>query len=279
MHNLINKVLISIIIAFKKSFAYIGNFILDYLGYMVSLIIQLIFWKAVYVAGMNVQYANVSINTTVIAGYSISDMFLYILVIYLITSCNAVVEINDQIKEDIIYGDINIKLIQPINYILYRWCLTISKQFFSILLSILICTIYINCLGLNIDINVFAIIEVSVFILLALCISFLLSTIIGLLSFWIYETGAISVICSIVAQFLSGSLIPLEYFGEGMDNIFQFFPFAYMAYFPAQIILKRVSMMEIFRGGVIAVFWVVTMGIIALNLWKKGIRKYSAFGG
>ncbi|PHY02868.1 MAG: ABC transporter permease, partial [Planctomycetaceae bacterium] len=51
------------------------------------------------------------------------------------------------------------------------------------------------------------------------------------------------------------------------------------AYFPAAIWLGKIHGTELIRALVIEAVWVVVMAVACRIAWRRGTRRYSAFGG
>jgi ABC-2 type transport system permease protein len=56
-------------------------------------------------------------------------------------------------------------------------------------------------------------------------------------------------------------------------------PFPYLLFFPVSIYLGQINEEAIWRGLCIQGAWVLIFFLIAQAIWKRGIRKYAAFGG
>jgi ABC-2 type transport system permease protein len=56
-------------------------------------------------------------------------------------------------------------------------------------------------------------------------------------------------------------------------------PFPYQMYFPISIYLGKAAGAELWRGLGIQLLWVIMAYVFARWMWRRGIKKYSAFGG
>jgi ABC-2 type transport system permease protein len=50
-------------------------------------------------------------------------------------------------------------------------------------------------------------------------------------------------------------------------------------YFPISIYLGKAAGAELWRGLAIQFLWVVAAYVFARFMWRRGVKRYSAFGG
>lgn len=277
--SLFRKSIKTIEIGINNSVVYKNNFILGFMSSIVSLIIQMVFWPVYYNSGANMNY--VSIEAVSIAGYSLREMMTYSLVIYFIQRILSMMNISGVIKSDIMNGGLNIHLIRPTKYLWTKWLELVSNQLLNLLLSIFligVVFIFFNSFFIYPQ-NTFQIATVLVFLILACVLSFLINSLVGILSFWLLETQSLGILINMTISMLSGSLFPIDLINEHLSLIIKYLPFSYMAFFPSQVFLGKVGINEIISNLLVCFSWIIGFIFIVYSLWKKGIRKYSAFGG
>ena len=64
-----------------------------------------------------------------------------------------------------------------------------------------------------------------------------------------------------------------------LKQILYLTPFPYQLYFPISIYLGKAAGAEMWRGLAMQLFWVLVAYVFARLMWRRGIRRYSAFGG
>jgi len=101
-----------------------------------------------------------------------------------------------------------------------------------------------------------------------LCITFI--------NFW---TEAYPPLIGQASKLFGGSLVPLTFLPFVFQDIADFLPFKYKTYFPASVILGKVSPSDYLMGVCLQLAWIVVLGCIAEMMWKKGVKRYAAFGG
>lgn len=119
---------------------------------------------------------------------------------------------------------------------------------------------------------------------LALVFSFLLNTtidyIIGLTSFYTESIWGISSTKDIIIAFLSGSLIPLQFFPEGLQNVLKFLPFQAMYHLPLMMLTEPNQLPVRYLGMLgVQVFWVVIIFGFARFFYSRAIQVLRVSGG
>jgi len=182
------------------------------------------------------------------------------------------------INEEIRTGNITMRLVRPIHYLLWLFCRNlpiplvcgVTGVFFVTILSIglggpvprgwLGCCFVFSVLG-------------------TILIQYAIYQGIGILSFWIYEVFPLERFYVTVNRILSGELIPLTLFGATAQEILQYLPFACLAFIPGGIFTgiftaEQAALLVTRQFGWAAVLW-----IAVIFLYRKGLRKYEAQGG
>ncbi len=117
-----------------------------------------------------------------------------------------------------------------------------------------------------------------VFVLISFSIGFAINLIEGILTLYLESPGGIMNSIAHIARLLSGSLIPLEYFPEGIAGIIQYLPFAVAIYSPYQSLRYERFGTEVLKNLGVGIVWAVLMNFIVIYLWRKGLKKYEAIG-
>jgi ABC-2 type transport system permease protein len=74
-------------------------------------------------------------------------------------------------------------------------------------------------------------------------------------------------------------MFPLDLLPPFWADLLKTLPFQYLAYFPAQIFLGKISEEEMLYGLLLEVAWVAAFFVMTRWLYRLGLRRYSAFGG
>lgn len=73
-------------------------------------------------------------------------------------------------------------------------------------------------------------------------------------------------------------MIPLDWLGPIGDWV-RYFPFQYLAYFPAAIMLGKYDHSQLVTELAIEAAWVVVLFVMCRVTLARGVRRYGAFGG
>ncbi|MCA9217360.1 MAG: ABC-2 family transporter protein, partial [Planctomycetales bacterium] len=79
--------------------------------------------------------------------------------------------------------------------------------------------------------------------------------------------------------FLSGHMFPLDMLPEPWNEIVEWLPLRYLAYFPAAVFLEKIEGPDLIRGLIIEVAWIVFFICLSRAMLSRGIKRYSGFGG
>jgi ABC-2 type transport system permease protein len=118
-------------------------------------------------------------------------------------------------------------------------------------------------------------------LVLAFLIGFLFEMLIGLLAFWFLEISSFGFIIMTLNYVLSGHMFPLDLFPDPIAHAMQWLPFAYMAYFPAKLFLSGASWTAGALWSALAIQALYAAALLAIVrvVFRRGVRRYSAFGG
>ena len=275
--NLITKSTSTIKLNVQNALVYKQGYFFSLLVSVIAIIIQFIFWNALY----NINIFDSTTNTPIIADYSFRDMITYIILTFLFNYGNTTMSVGGSIKDDILSGNLGYSLIRPYNYFYNKVLKILSGQIIiapiTIMLFVIVFTVFKEWVVL--PGSFITIIFTILSILLSYCITFLISSIMGIISFWILETSSLDIIFGIVVWFLSGALFPLNFITGFMGVLLKYLPFGYMTFFSINIFMERIEISSMIIDFFVGVVWVIVLTKIFRKLWDKGIKKYSSYGG
>jgi ABC-2 type transport system permease protein len=258
-------------VGIQNTLVYRANFLFRAAFALIPLTAILFVWKTIY-AGKEVGGE--------VAGYALSEMISYYLVVTLVDMFTAVTEDDWQIASDIREGRISQFLVKPIDYLTYRLFLFFSGR-----------TIYTICALLPVSLFIFYLRKHFIlpdaaalgwFILavgMTALLQFLISYTMALLAFWVLEVATLIFILFAFEYVAGGHMFPLDILPPAIQTALQFTPFPYLLYFPVSIYLGRTEGPEMVVGLCIQAAWVVAAYLLARFVWSRGIRKYGAYGG
>ncbi len=127
---------------------------------------------------------------------------------------------------------------------------------------------------INIHFSLYAIFS----ILIAAAITYTVSIFLGTLAFWFRRVHGFNSLFYNIGGIFSGDLIPVDLLPLGLLAIGNYLPFKYMAYFPAQLMLRGTLTTNFLPDILAQLFWVSFFGLFASFVWKKGLAKFEATG-
>jgi ABC-2 type transport system permease protein len=257
-------------IGFANTLVYRFNFFFRGAFGLIPLLASIYLWRTIY----NGQPGNVG-------SYSLAGMISYYLLVTIVDALTAVAEDDWQIAADIKDGNISQFLLKPINYLAYRLCIFFSGRIIFTTVSIIPVGIFIFCwrhyfvgpdTGAAFGWFVFS-------TMLTGLLQFFMSFTMALLAFWLLEISTLIFMLFAFEYIAGGHLFPLNILPPAVAQVLNFTPFPYQLYFPVSIYLGQVKGAALWHGLLMQAGWVLIFYILAVVVWSRGIRKYSAAGG
>jgi ABC-2 type transport system permease protein len=253
-------------IAWQKQLVYKLNFLLLIIGpTVVFCFVKFNLWDAVFsLQGIDE-----------IQGYRLSDMLHYqlwgMIVGFLGQGYNSM-----NLAEDIRLGRMSTYLVYPFGFWPYHTASFLAFQILQVGVSVLTvgflrATGYLEALPLLPLITGFG------FSLYVGFLWFQISFALGLCAFWLEETWVLRVMFVTVAQFLSGSLLPLEIFPSWLARGLRWTPFPYMTYVPVKIFMGSYAG-SVGEAFLILSVWLALISLLVSWIWRRGLRLYTAAG-
>ena len=252
----------------QESSAYRLNHFLSFLCVAVPLIAIIFLWRTIY-AGVST-----------IKGYSESMMITYYLLstwLADLTGITLLWEITSDIKD----GNLSVYLLRPMSYQLYQLSakLGVSLPYSLIGAGIIIIFVISFARDFFIPSNLLSIPLFLLTAFLGALLAFQFSYLLSLSAFWLEESSAIQLFVEIFTLLLSGALFPLNLFPTLIYKMMEKLPFQYLIYFPINIYLGRVRGVEIAKGMILEIAWIIILQALIALIWRRGVRRYSAVGG
>lgn len=219
-------------------------------------------------------------NRPTLGGYSPSQIVVYYIVVLFLT-CIVESHIMWDMANDIKNGTINVWLARPVNYMAAMYASNVSWRLMRtaifVPLFFVVVAIFHRWVKFTPDAYDYGW-RFWLAVVLGHVISFLLSYAMGLISLTVVEARSIYNFYYLPLILFNGQLAPLSCFPPVIARVAYCLPFGYTIAFPAQIFLKHVPVAMMVHGFEMQIVWVV-IGIAATNvLWKRGLKRYTAYG-
>lgn len=253
---------------FERTLFYRGSVVLFRLSSILLLLTLSFVWLAAQAKGGN------------IGGYTKDGLVTY----YLIGSIiNAIVFWNTGpvIKEEIRTGELGPKtILKPISYYWQKFFEEFSWHTASLIFALIstgvAAVILRDYISFSPSLTDIVLALVSLF--LASVLFFNISYDFGLLTFWVMETSGVFTVVWAGVFILGGQSIPLTFFPAAWRNIIDLLPFRYIYSFPLEISVGKVLPGQFVPGFAVQLFWIMAFAMLGNWLWKRGLKRYSAFG-
>jgi len=258
-------------IGIQSNLTYRVNYLARTLFSFIPLFAMLSLWRTVYAEQ----------NGAPVSGYTVAQMIFYYLMVAVVDVLTAVNEDDWQIAADIREGNISQFLLKPIDYLWYRLCLFFSGRIAFMSMACVPLALFIFCFrGYFVaPASGAALAAFAVSIVLTALLQFCISYTMAMLAFWFLEISTLIFILFAFEYLASGHLFPLDLLPPVVGHILVFTPFPSMLYVPIAIYMGKISGADISIGLLQQFLWVVLGYALARFAWRRGIKKYSAFGG
>jgi len=259
-------------VGFQSNLQYRFNYLARTLFSFIPLFAMLSLWRTIY-------SGNAAAGGH--SGFTEAQMVFYYLLVAVVDVFTAVNEDDWQIAADIREGAISQFLLKPVDYLWYRLCLFVAGRIAFVAMAavplavfIFFCRGYFLAPPSGLAFGVFL-----VSLVLTALLQFFISYAMAMLAFWLLEISTLVFILFAFEYLASGHLFPLDVLPSGIKQILFLTPFPYQLYFPIQVYMGKAAGLDMWRGLAIQTLWVVAAYGLACFMWRRGVKKYSAFGG
>jgi ABC-2 type transport system permease protein len=228
------------------------------------------------------------------SGWTLAETVFYYLLVAVVDVFTAVNEDDWQIAADIREGNISQFLLKPIDYLWYRLCLFFSGRIAFVMMACIPLAVFIFCFRSYLlpPASATATLVFPISLLLTALLQFFISYAMAMLAFWLLEISTLIFILFSFEYIASGHMFPLDMlpsalehsglspaFAQAFYHALMLTPFPYQMYFPVALYMGKISGADLWSGLLAQFLWVVIAYALARFMWRRGIKKYSAFGG
>lgn len=258
-------------VALADRFVYRGDFFIATFLRFTPIITTIALWSAVYAGG----------DRKLIGNLTYGEMVSYYLVVMIVRAFGSMPGLASTLAGDVREGNLRKFIIQPVNYVIYHLHLRMAhKAVYFVMAALPYTLVFWWCrdyLPGWPPIEQWPICACS--LVLAFVLGYLINTAVGLLSFWFMEVSSFLFIFMVSQYFLSGHQFPLTMLPEGLRDAITYLPFAYETFYPVMLLLGKYDQGEALRVVVGQCAWILVLAGLVSFGWKRGLRRYAAFGG
>jgi ABC-2 type transport system permease protein len=185
-----------------------------------------------------------------------------------------------QISEEIRLGSMSMRLLRPLHpYIAFAASHLAAVPFRSVVVLPVAVVLLVSSGASALTTEPLQLAVILPSLVLAWIITFNVMFMIGSFAFFVTKTMALLNLYFGLFSLLSGYLLPIDLLPHAIRWFAEWLPFRYMLSAPIELMTKpldtgQVGMILLGQG-----IWAVSTLVLALLVWKRGVRKFEAVGG
>jgi ABC-2 type transport system permease protein len=252
---------------------YRADFLLTTFLRFIPMLTTILLWQAIYAGA----------GRASLSGYRFQEMIAYLLLVNISRMFSSMPGLAGGIARDIREGTLKKYLLQPLDMIGYLVSYRVAHKVSYIVASafpyavlFFLCRRYFYGL---VPADPLTWLAYAASLVLAFFVGFFFEASVGMVGFWFLEVTSLLYIVMTLNFFISGHMLPLDLLPPFWAGLLKWLPFQYMAYFPAVVFLGKVKGRELATWLLAELCWAVVLMVLARWLYRRGLRRYSAFGG
>jgi ABC-2 type transport system permease protein len=274
-------------VSLVERMTYRSDFFLTTMLRFLPLLTTILLWDAIYKgaaakSGIAETSESIRLGSTSIS-YSYNEMIAYLLMVNISRMFSSMPGLAGGIAREIRDGTLKKYLLQPIQMLGYLVSYRVAHKIAYIVTTALpyallfaVCHKYF--VG-HVPTDPVIWIGYLTSLLLAFLVGFYFEATVGMVGFWFLEVTSLLYIVMTLNFFISGHMLPLDLLPAPWAGILKSLPFQYMAYFPAVVFLGKIRGADLAWGLALQAAWAVGFVVLSQWLYRRGLRRYSAFGG
>lgn len=256
----------------KTQMAYKGAFYLFILVSLFGSFVSYYLWMAIYGSSEN----------STLGGLTKNEMIIYVFMVY-VTSSIVSISISEWVSDDVVKGTVSMHLIKPIDYRASLIVRATGNMIYRFLAPAVFIWIGVELYKVHrLGMEPASILQILLY-LLSCIMSFLIYVLFdfcfGMISFFTTYIFGMLLIKNALLSFLTGQLIPISFFPEVFQDIFQYLPFSSMVYTPVMIYLGKYTGSTLCFMLLRQLIWVILLYVLGSLIWKKVTKRLVVLGG
>ena len=266
-------------ISLEERLVYRGDFALGTLMRFLPIVTQVFLWTAVFAAT----------SKSDIGGYSRNDIVAYYLLTMVTRAFSSMPGLSTGIARSVRDGSVKKFLVQPVDYLSFLLAARVAHKLVYYAVAVLpVASVFFFCRSYFPPVpDATTIAAFLTSLVLSFLLGFFMEATLGMLGFWFMEVSSIVFGYMLVQYLLSGHMFPIDLLagvptgiaGVSLADVVHWLPFEYTAYFSSAVWLGKVQGAQLVWALAIEATWVVVMAVACRIAWRRGTRRYSAFGG
>ncbi len=266
-------------ICLEERLVYRGDFALGTLMRFLPIVTQIFLWHAIFqaVAGSR----RVDADVVTIQGYTYHDMIAYYLLTMIGRALSSMPGLASGVARQIRSGEIKKFLIQPVDLIGFLLLSRLAhKLVYYLVAAAPFALVFFLCRSFFPgwpEPSVLAAFLAS--LVMAFLLGFFMEAALGMIGFWFLEVSSLLFVYMLFTFFFSGHMFPIDFLPWPWRTLIMMTPLQYLAYFPAAVFLGKIQGTDLAIGLGVELFWVLFFIFICRLALRRGLRRYSGFGG
>lgn len=253
-------------IGLATAVAYRGEYLLRSLTLVLILYVFSVLWRVVYAGTPG----------GIIEGFELRDMIWYLVITESIIYARP--RLAGRVDTEVKSGSLAYTLSRPYSYVLFHYAQTLGEAAARGIAGFAVAGLVVTA---TVGPPSFHLANLAVFLLalfLAATIDFFLAFSVGLLAFWVEETGPFALLYDRLLMLLGGMMLPLEIFPRLLRDVAGWLPLSMIIYAPARLLVGR---QPLAAGPVILaqLGWLLGAGLLCMAVFRAGIRRVNVHGG
>jgi len=264
-------------ISIEERLVYRGDFALGTLMRFLPIVTQVFLWGAVFSAA-----GSAGGGETRIVGYGYHDCIAYYLLTMVSRAFSSMPGLASGIARDVRDGTVKKYLIQPIDMLHFLFLYRVAHKLVYYAVAIgPFALVFFLCRDFFPDepLDLTTLLAYLASLAMAFLLGFFLEATIGMLGFWFLEVSSLLFVYMLFNFFFSGHMFPIDMLPGVWGDLVRMVPLQYLAYFPSAVFLRKVTGPDLAWGLALQLFWVLFFVLASRWAFRRGVRRYSGFGG
>lgn len=224
---------------------------------------------------------NIFISNRILFGFKRIEILNYVFLAAILRQF-VISSATDQIAGEIQnWGKFFSYFLKPIGYFRYWFTVDVVYKIVNVSLILIIIVILAKIFDV-VFIRPETILGVLLFLtsaFIGMLMYFYIGILVSTSGFWTSQVWGLQFLMVLVLEFAAGSYFPIDVLPTSFQSIIKLTPFPYLLYFPINIFLGRLTLLESIRVIMVAALWLVLIYSLTIVVWKKGLKAYEAWGG
>lgn len=252
---------------FMTKLAYVKAFWINIAGTFASIVIYYFLWQSVFRQQES------------LAGYTAAEMTAYVILSRMLSSQFSG-GINSELSDWIRTGMIGTELLRPVSLFFTLFAKRAGEfVFFVLFKGTPVAVISFLILGGTAPAGIWNFMMFLAGTCMAVGIMFFFEFMVGLCAFYTNHSYSLAYAKSSLLSILSGGVVPLFLFPEGLAKALDYLPFAGMVSVPVNIYLGKYPADEIWQFAGLQTVWILILWAAAHIFYSRAIRRIVVQGG